>query len=60
MCREAPPQALDPEAQRLLKRRSQILLRSGDRVQQVPLAEEVYVTQALLTVSARAEAEACF
>lgn len=58
--REVPPQVLDPEAQRVLRGRSQIILRSGERVQRVPLAEEVYVTQALLTVSARAEAEVCF
>lgn len=58
--REVPPQALGPEAQRALRRGSEIILRSGDRVQRVPLAEEMYVTQALLTLSARAEAEVCF
>ncbi len=58
--REMPPQVLDPEAQRLLKGRSQILLRSGDRTQRVPLAEEAYVTQALLSVTARSEGQVCF
>lgn len=58
--REMPPQVLDPEAQRLLKRRSQLLLRSGERMERVPLAEEAYVTQALLAVTARSEGQACF
>lgn len=58
--REVPPQVLDPEAQRLLKGRTQILLRAGERMQRVPLAEEAYVTQALLAVTARSEGQVCF